>query len=79
MQPNIDVTVMTDERLNLLADRFLGRQIGQVLGLTFAGYLTDPEGYDRLYEEMKKGNGLRITETGDRSVVHLNHSSEKGA
>ena len=55
-------TYMTDERLELLANRYQANRIRYVLRITFAVYLLAPEEWDRIAKYMQDGGGCRIVE-----------------
>ena len=50
--------MMSNERLNFLADRFVQHQIGPLLQITFADYLLDPEGADQTAFYLLAGGSL---------------------
>lgn len=50
--------MMSNERLNYLADRFVQHQIGPLLQISFADYLLDPEGADQTAFYLLAGGSL---------------------
>jgi hypothetical protein len=54
-----ELEVLTDERLDQLAERFLELCIGAIAGLTFGQYLEWPEECERIAEKVLAGNGLQ--------------------
>lgn len=51
--------VMTDERLEWLAERFVGGSYHRLLKVSFAEYLRDPDGYDFVAQVLEGGGALR--------------------
>jgi len=52
--------IMTDEMLDLLANRYLLNRICYLLDITFDAYLLAPEGWDRIAKHLDAGGGCRI-------------------
>lgn len=50
--------VMTEERLDALANRFIGRQVRELLHIAFVEYVEDPDYFDGLVEALEGGRGL---------------------
>ncbi len=50
--------VMTDERLEMLADRFIRREVRELLHISFAEYIREPYQYDALVDALEAGHGL---------------------
>jgi len=51
---------MSDERLELLANRYLFNRICYLLDITFEAYLLAPEGWDRIAKHLEDGGGCRM-------------------
>jgi len=66
-----DLVVLTDERLNYLADRYQALYIGALLGLTFEQYLARPDLYDTIAEALGAGYGIRIDERDGTAVLNV--------
>ena len=50
--------MISNERLNFLATRFIDGTIAALLGITFQEYLTDPEGHDQTALYLVAGGSL---------------------
>lgn len=61
--------VMTDERLELLAERFIGREVRELLHISFGEYVLDPEHYDGLVDALVSGRGLVGTPIGNGRLL----------
>lgn len=56
-----DLIVMTDERLDHLADRFLMFRVRELVHVNFGQYLRDPDHYDSLaVQETARGSVHRL-------------------
>ncbi len=68
---NVDrsTIILTDERLDYLADRFLSRRIREILGMTFREYLRDPGWYDAILDHLEAGRALVVSDGGDTLAV----------
>mgnify|MGYP001094009784 CR=1 FL=1 len=53
--------IMDEDRIDALGRRFVGRNMGRLLNITFGQYLEDPDGYDWKFKVLKSGRCLRIT------------------
>jgi len=51
---------MSDERLELLANRYLINHICYLLDITFEAYLLAPKGWDRIARHLEEGGGCRM-------------------
>lgn len=56
------LVVMTDERLDALAESYLSLRIGPLLGVTFCQYLEAPDWCEELANHLAAGGGLRFSD-----------------
>jgi hypothetical protein len=64
--------VLTDERLDYLAERFHSLTIRPLTKATFAQYVADPDRYDRAAQVLLAGHALaRVGNRGPFKVVPL--------
>lgn len=54
------LTVLTDERLDALAERFLAYRVREITGCTFGQYLACPEAWDAHFQVVLAGVGLSV-------------------
>ena len=52
--------VVTEEYLDLMAERFIGLRIREMTHVNFEQYLTEPECYEAYAEALKEGYGLQL-------------------
>jgi hypothetical protein len=67
-QPHVE-PVMTDARLELLANRYQANCICYLLDITFGAYLLAPRGWDRIAKHLDDGGGCRM-EAGQLVINH---------
>lgn len=62
--------ILTDERLDYLADRFLMHSVRHYTGIPFHKYLDHPDEFDRMADYMRKGLPLVVKQTvGDTVLI----------
>jgi len=62
--------ILTDERLDYLADRYLMHSVRHYTGVPFHKYLNHPDQFDRMAEYMRHGRPLVVEQTvGDDVFV----------
>lgn len=52
--------ILTDERLDYLADRYITRSVRHYTGVPFHKYLHHPEHFDRMAEHMRKHKQVQV-------------------
>lgn len=64
---------ISDDRLNLLANRFQANQILQLMGITFGEYLDSPQKFDRIAAHLASGGGCRVV-AGNYHIQEARHA-----
>jgi len=62
--------LLSDEKLELLGNRFQGNRIFALMGLTFEEYLESPRQYDRISAHLEAGGGCRVVD----GALEINHA-----
>jgi len=62
--------VMTDARLDALAERFVSGQVRELLGIRFEHYVHNPDELDRVVAGLKDGS-LALQRRGDEKALSV--------